>query len=84
MSMQDKPGIGWNLTVVVPLGLSAIGAAHALGLSCAATLFVRSSGKPNKNDGYSEKERDIGQLAQVWLVPLLALVVGEISRHFMQ
>jgi hypothetical protein len=73
----------WALSVlwgwfVVPLGVNALGIAHAFGVSLVASLLVR----PHR-DKTTNKEEYAAEIVKVILVPLMALLFGYIAVGFM-
>ena len=67
---------------IVPFGLPSIGMAHAIGLRATIGLYwpVRL---PQKDLGWTEKEKDIGNLLLSWCLPVFAYVVGRLALYFL-
>lgn len=67
---------------IVPLGVVPIGMAHAFGISLVFKTMFQHSAK-NKNDGWTEEERDAYNIGVAFLGPLLTLAFSYIAHRLM-
>ena len=71
---------GW---FVAPLGVPSIGMAHAFGLNLIVKAIVPNPLLKNKNDGWTDTERDAHSVAFALLGPLLLLGVAWVTHRLM-
>ncbi len=66
----------------LPLGFPALGMAHAVGLRALIGMFWPIK-LPPKDLGWTEKEKDLGNLVLAWFLPAFAYTVGRVALYFM-
>lgn len=87
ITMASAPLWAWVMTknwswFAVPLGAPQIGMAHAYGIWILLGMF---SGPPlvNKNDGHTERDRDLWRVCKAWLIPPISLALGTVVHTLM-